>query len=126
MTRPDGEQAIDDYLGALTEPRREALQRLRDIVHRTVPGATERFAYRIPIIRVQQDLVGFSAAARHLSLHVMSTGLVAQIMARHPEVRGSGATIHFTEDEPLPEELIEEILHARLEENREWRTARGR
>lgn len=126
MARSEGEQAVDDYLAALPDPRRAALQHLREMVHRSAPGAEDRFAYRIPIIRLQQDLVGYSAAARHLSLHVMSTTLAAEIMARRPEVKGTGATIHFTETSPLPDDLIEEIVQSRLAENAAWRAARGR
>ena len=126
MTRSDGEQAVDAYLAALPEARRAALQRVREIVHRVVPGAEDRFAYRIPIIRVQQDLVGYSAAARHLSLHVMSTTIVAGLLSRGSGLKGAGATLHFTEDAPLPDDLIEEIVAARLAENAAWRMERGK
>ena len=117
---------IDAYLTALPAERRTALQRLRDLIHRAAPEATERFAYRIPIIRDQQDLVGFSAAKGHLSLHVMSTRIVADVLGRHPDLKGGGATLHFTESAPLPEDLVEEIVRARAEENAEWRRVRGK
>lgn len=110
--------AVDAYLDALPEVRRVALQRLRERVHRAAPGATERVAYGIPIIRRERDLIGFSAAARHLSLHTMSTVIGAEVRDRHPEIRGTGATIHFTEDAPLPDALIDEIVAARIEEQR--------
>lgn len=91
---------------------------MRERVHQNAPGATERVAYGIPIIRLQLDLIGFSAAARHLSLHIMSTAIGAEVRDRHPGIRGTGATIHFTEDAPLPDALIDEIVAARLEEQR--------
>ncbi len=48
----EGARAVNAYLDALPGERREALQRLRDIIHGAAPGATERVAYGIPIVRL--------------------------------------------------------------------------
>jgi uncharacterized protein YdhG (YjbR/CyaY superfamily) len=116
MPTTNDPHAVDDYLAALPEPRRAALQRTREIALRAAPGATERVSYGIPIIRLGRDLIGLSAAAAHLSLHVMSPALASAVRARHPELRGTGATIHFTEDSPLPDAVIDEIVTGRIAE----------
>ncbi|RPI25422.1 MAG: DUF1801 domain-containing protein [Actinobacteria bacterium] len=112
---------VDDYLSALPDEQREALQRLRSIVRSLVPDATERVAYRIPVFAYLGDLVGFSAHEHHLSLHTMSPPLMKAMKDRLKPRKASGATIHFTADDPLPQDLIEEVVAARVEENRSRR-----
>jgi uncharacterized protein YdhG (YjbR/CyaY superfamily) len=113
---------VDAYLDALPEAERRALERLRSIIRSVVPEATERIAYRIPVFAQQGDLVGFSAHERHLSLHTMSPQLMRAMKDRLEPRKASGATIRFTPDDPLPADLIEEIVAARVDENARRRT----
>lgn len=111
-------EEIDAYLDSLPEVTHSALERVRGIIHELVPGCTERVSYRIPVFRLSKDLVGLSAQTNHCSLHSMSPTLM-KAMAADLEARGvkvSGATIHFTPTSPLPNELIETIIQARIKE----------
>jgi len=108
---------IDAYLGPFPQDVRSALERLRSIIREAAPQCTERVSYGIPIFRPCKDLVGMSAQKNHCSLHTMSPPPV-KAMAR--ELRGitvSGATIHFTPENPLPEELVKRILTERMRES---------
>jgi len=120
MSKPDASrhapEEIDAYLETLPDDFRSALERVRYIVRGTAPECTERISYGIPIFRLKTDLVGMSAGKNHCSLHSMSTSLM---LAMAEELKGfkiSGATIHFTPEKPLPEELIERIVRERMKE----------
>jgi uncharacterized protein YdhG (YjbR/CyaY superfamily) len=52
---------VDEYLATLPNDVRKVLQELRHTIKSIAPEAEERIAYRIPIFRLQRDLVGFSA-----------------------------------------------------------------
>lgn len=119
-TRPDPE-AVDAYLDALPQARRAALRHLRDVIRAAAPGVAERVSYGIPVFSLDGDLVGIGAQRRHLSLYVMSPPLVAAMSADLADVKVSGATIHFQEDGPLPDDLVTRIVVARVRENRERR-----
>ncbi|MHB0875574.1 MAG: iron chaperone [Anaerolineae bacterium] len=93
---------------------RSCLERIRSIVRETAPGCTERVSYGIPIFRLQKDLVGMSAHENHCSFHTMSPPLVQAMAEELKGVKVSGATIHFTLDKPLPEELIVRIVRERM------------
>jgi len=107
---------IDEYLADLPKDERQALQRLREIIHRIVPGCTERIAYKICVISYQKDLVGFAAQKNFLSFYAMSPKLVNNMELDLKGLNVSGATIHFTPQEPLSTKLIEKILNNRLKE----------
>jgi uncharacterized protein YdhG (YjbR/CyaY superfamily) len=109
-------EEVDAYLGALAEDQRFALERLRSIIRSVAPECTERVSYGIPIFRLRVDLVGISAHKSHCSLHSMSPPLMAAMADELAGFKVSGATLHFTLNEPLPEELVERIVRERMKE----------
>jgi uncharacterized protein YdhG (YjbR/CyaY superfamily) len=109
-------QEVDAYLAALPDADRAALERVRDIIREVAPECTERISYRIPIFRLQKDLVGLSAHPDHCALHVMSPPLMKALAADLDGVTVSGATIHFTPEAPLPRALIEKVVRERMKE----------
>jgi uncharacterized protein YdhG (YjbR/CyaY superfamily) len=108
---------VEEYLTDTPVAERKALERVRKIVLNVVPEATEKIAYRIIVLAHHGDLVGLASQPRHLSLYTMSPGLVASMAERLKPFKVSGATIHFTADDPLPADLIEEMVRKRLDEN---------
>jgi len=109
-------EEVDAYLAALPDDVRLGLERVRSIVREVAPGCTERVSYRIPIFRLRKDLVGMSAQKNHCALHSMSPPLMKAMAEELKGVKVSGATIHFTPEDPLPKELIERIVRERMKE----------
>ena len=110
-------QEINAYLGALPDDVRSALERVRGIIRETAPQCTERVSYQIPIFRLRRDLVGISAQKNHCSLHTMSPPLMVAMAEELGGQKISGATIHFTPENPLSRELIEKIVQKRMAES---------
>lgn len=109
-------EEIDAYLAALPDDVRSSLERVRSIVREAAPDCTERVSYRIPIFRLGKDLVGMAAHKNHCSLHSMSPSLMTAMSEQLKGVKVSGATIHFTPEDPLPRGLIESIVRERIRE----------
>jgi uncharacterized protein YdhG (YjbR/CyaY superfamily) len=122
MTNPaeDFPTTVDEYLATVPQDVRKALQKLRRTIKSIVPEAEERIAYRIPIFRLQRDLVGFSAQTnpqkRLCSFYTMSPPLVKAMKKDLQDYKVSGATIHFTPEKPLPAALVKKIVRARVKE----------
>jgi uncharacterized protein YdhG (YjbR/CyaY superfamily) len=111
-------EAVDAYLAGLPDAERTTLEDLRLLIKDILPNVQERISYGTSVIfAVERDLVGFVAQKKHLSFFTMSpelaTSMRDEIKATH---RVSGATIHFSPDNPLPPSLVKTILTARLEE----------
>jgi uncharacterized protein YdhG (YjbR/CyaY superfamily) len=111
-------QAVDAYLAGLPEAERTTLEDLRILIKDIIPDVQERISYGTTVIfAVKRDLVGFVAQKKHLSFFTMSPGLARSL---RDEIRAthnlSGATIHFSPDDPLPRSLVRKILRLRLKE----------
>jgi uncharacterized protein YdhG (YjbR/CyaY superfamily) len=109
-------EEVDGYLAALPDDVQASLERVRRIIRETAPECTERVSYGIPIFRKRRDLVGMSAHKDHCSLHSMSPPLMKALADELRGVKVSGATVHFTPEDPLPLELIQRIVRERMKE----------
>jgi uncharacterized protein YdhG (YjbR/CyaY superfamily) len=112
-------QAVDAYLATLPKAERAALGRLRTLIKKTIPQVEERISYGTTVMfSLGHDLVGFVSQPKHLSFFTASPKLAQamrdEISKTH---KVSGATIHFSPDDPLPTGLVEKILRARVREN---------
>ena len=111
--------AVDAYLASLPVGERETLQTLRSLIKETVPKVEERISYGTAVMFSRgPDLFGFVAQRKHLSFLTASPKLAAAMkdeIARTHKV--SGATIHFSPEEPLPAALVKKIVRARVREN---------
>ena len=114
----DDPVAVDEYLAQLSPDRRAVLEELRQLIKSSVPGVRERISYGTSVIfALDGDLVGFVAQPNHLSFFTMSPGLAKAMKAEITKTHKlSGATIHFTPDNPLSTSLVENVLVARVEE----------
>jgi uncharacterized protein YdhG (YjbR/CyaY superfamily) len=108
--------AVDRYLAGLPDDQRTTLQELRQLIKAKVPGVRERISYGTSVIfAVERDLVGFVAQRKYLSFFTMSPALAGAMQDEIKKThRVSGATIHFSPDNPLPASLVERIVQARL------------
>jgi uncharacterized protein YdhG (YjbR/CyaY superfamily) len=69
------------------------------------------------IFSLKRDLVGFVAQKKHLSFFTMSPELAREMRDEIERTHKlSGATIHFSPEDPLPASLVKAIVNARLKE----------
>src|SRR5437588_993248 len=87
----------NDYLAAVTEDKRAALQKLRKAIKAAAPEAEECISYQIPAFRLNGTfLVGYGAGANHCAFY---PGSVVQALKK--ELKGfdtSKGTIRFSAD----------------------------
>ena len=109
--------AVDEYLATLAEPEREALERVRQFVRRAVPGVEEATSYGMPaFIYEGKPLLGFRASKNHLSVFPFSPEAVDAAREALEGFDLSKGTVRFTADKSIPDEALEQILHARMRE----------
>lgn len=107
-----------EYLAALDERQRPALEKLRKMIQAAVPKAEECMSYGLPAFRLAgKPLVAYGASAKHCAFYLMS----GSIVEAHPDdlkkYDTSKGTIRFTPDEPLPGTLVKKLVKARIAEN---------
>jgi uncharacterized protein YdhG (YjbR/CyaY superfamily) len=114
---PGKPKTIDEYLDALSEDKRAALEGLRKTIKAAAPGAEECISYQIAAFRRNGILVGFGATAKHCAFYLMSS---TTLEAHKDELEGydtSKGTIRFQPDKPLPAALVRKLVKARIAEN---------
>ena len=109
---------VDDYMAALPDGSRAALEKLRTTIKAAAPEATETLSYHLPAFKDRgRILVYYAAFKDHYSLFPASKAVIATLAEElKPYVSGKG-TIRFEAGRPLPVALVKKIVKARLEEN---------
>jgi uncharacterized protein YdhG (YjbR/CyaY superfamily) len=109
---------VDEYIAALPEDRRLALQALRETIGAAAPVATESIAYQMPAFRMgKRLLVSYAAFKAHTSLFPASDAVVQALGDElAPYLHGKG-TIRFPVSEPIPLSMVTRIVEVRLAEN---------
>ena len=114
--------SIDEYLEALNDDQRLALERLRNAIQAAAPGAVECISYGLPAFRLDgKALVAFGAAAKHCAFYPMSAATVADHAEELAGFDTSKGTIRFQPGKPLTMALIRKLVRARITENAERR-----
>jgi uncharacterized protein YdhG (YjbR/CyaY superfamily) len=106
-------RSVDDYLAALPDDTRAALERLRRIIRSIVPAAEECISYQLPAFRLNgKVLVWFGAGAKHCAFY--PGGLVPEFARELKNYDTSKGTIRYQPDEPLPAALVRTLVKARV------------
>lgn len=108
MTDP----AVAAYIAAVPEAARPRFEELRALVRQTIPDAQEVLSYGVVGYKIdaKRARVFISGFAHHLGLYpVPSAPELTDAIA--PYRHGKG-TLRFALDEPLPRELIVQVVRA--------------
>lgn len=109
--------SVDDALSALPSPAREALGRVIDVGRRVAPEAEDGVSYGIPALKVAgKPLVGVSVAAKHLAVVPFSPAALDAVRDSLDGFSASKGTLRFTADHPVPDDVLERLVRARLAE----------
>ena len=110
-------KTIDEYLAALSDDKRAALEKLRKTIRAAAPKAEEIISYSLPAFRQNGMLVAFGATANHCAFYLMSGSTVAAFKNELKDYDTSKGTIRFQADKPLPAALVRKLVKARIKEN---------
>lgn len=110
------QSSVDDYLNGVPADKRELLDHLRELIRNEAPEAEEKISYGIPCFFQNGYLIGYAAAKKHLSLFPGAEPIyrLAEKLKGYSLSKG---TIRFTGKNPLPDELIIEIIRLCKERN---------
>ena len=117
---------VEQYLAALPDEQRAALEKLRAIILSVAKGAEEKLAYGVPTVCYHGNLVHYAAFKNHLSFFGGSALINGQFKEQLANFKTSKGTIQFTLEKPLPVTLVKQIVKARMSENEQLAEQRQR
>jgi uncharacterized protein YdhG (YjbR/CyaY superfamily) len=110
-------KTIDEYLAALSDDKRAALEKLRKTIRAAAPKAEECISYQLAAFRQNGMLVAFGATANHCAFYLMSSSTVTAHKDELKNYDTSKGTIRFPANKPLPAALVRKLVKARIAEN---------
>lgn len=118
-------ETVDDYIAAFPEAVQEKLQALRQTIKDAAPDAQETIKYAIPTYVYHGNLVHFAAFKTHIGFYPTPSGTEAPIEGL-AAYRTSKGTLQFPLSEPLPLDLIGQVVAWRVQENLKKATTKRR
>jgi uncharacterized protein YdhG (YjbR/CyaY superfamily) len=108
-------EKVESYLLSLEEPKQATLRHLRDSILRTIPDAEECISYGMPAFKIGDKVIaGFAAFKDHLSYFPHSGSVLPEMSDALGTKMATKATLRFGVDEPLPDEIVGQLIAIRL------------
>jgi uncharacterized protein YdhG (YjbR/CyaY superfamily) len=108
---------IDDYIKLQEKNKQEGLQKIRSIITKVLPKATECIGYQMPAFKQGEHLVYFAVAKNHYGFY--PTAKPIEAFKKQLDEKGykySKGAIQLPIDKPFPVKLIQDIVKFRLKE----------
>lgn len=101
--------SIDDYVASFPEDVQAVLQNVRGVIHKVMPEADETISYDMPTIVGGKHRIYFAAWKKHLAIYAVPP-LGGGLEDRVGPYRSAKDTVQFPYKQPMPYDLIEEIV----------------
>ncbi|UKJ06091.1 iron chaperone [Solitalea lacus] len=110
---------IDEYISQCPENIQLILSQIRELIKKTVPDAEEAISYGIPTFKLNgRNLIHFAGYKKHIGMYPAPREHVA-FKDTLKSYKGGKGTVQFSLNQPLPIELIIEIVKYRVAKNQE-------
>lgn len=109
-------KTMDAYIQSHPPKVKILLQKIRRLIKKQVPAATETMSYGIPTFDLDgKHLVHFAAFKHHIGFYPTASGISAfkNELIRYKHARGS---VQFPLDAPIPFQLILKITQFRVKD----------
>lgn len=108
---------IDEYIAHFPDDIQAILQKVRATIRAAAPEATETISYQMPAFAQNGVLVYFAAWKQHIGFYPPISDQ-ADFKAEAVRYEGPKGNLQFPLDEPMPLDLIRQIVQFRVAENR--------
>ena len=117
---------IDEYIAGFPADTQTILNQVRFTIRQAAPDAAESIGYGMPAYKLNgKPLVYFAGFKNHIGFYATPTGQseFAKELAKYKQGKGS---VQFPLDQPMPLDLIFQIVEFRVIENMEKAKAKKR
>lgn len=109
---------IDEYIAAFPDDVQQVLHKIRAVIREAAPDAAETINYGIPTFTLHGNLVHFAAFKKHIGFYPTPSGIekFKEELSVYESAKGS---VQFPLAEPIPFDLIRQIVKFRVKESLE-------
>ena len=117
MDKPNNNTTIDAYIKTFPQNVQEILEKVRQIIHKEAPEAVEAISYGMPTFKLNgKNLVHFAGWKEHIGFYPTPSG-IEKFKKELSHYQGAKGSIQFPLNQPIPYDLIAQIVKYRIEEN---------
>jgi len=116
---------IDQYIAGFPADVQEILEKVRLTIKKAAPDAKETISYQIPTFTLKGNLVHFAAYKKHIGFYPTSSG-IEKFKKEVSAYKWAKGSVQFPLNQPIPYELITQIVTFRVKENLERAEAKGK
>ena len=109
-------ETIDQYIATFSKNVQSILQELRLAIRDAAPEAEEGISYKIPVFKLNGNLVWFAAFKDHIGFYPRESAIEV-FKEKLTDYVVSKGTVRFPTNTPIPLGLIKEMVKFRVKEN---------
>ncbi len=102
-----------DYFKQFTDEVQERLKHIQSLGKELIPAGKEVFSYGVPAFKLKKNVFVYAAFKEHIGIYP-ETETIEHFKDKLSAYETAKGTIKFPHDQPLPLELIKEIIEFRL------------
>ena len=111
-------ESVEQYISEMDPAIQPRLNELRETISAAAPGVEERISYNIPGYRLNNRyLIYMSAAKSHIGLYPATEVMRKHFGERLESLITGKATISLKNSQPLPLDLVREIVEFQVAES---------
>ncbi len=115
---------VDEYIATVTLGQRDEFERIARFVVTLIPQVVQGKSYGMAAFMYEgKPLVSFVANKKFLSLYPFSGKVIDKLRDRLSDFETTSGSIHFSEANPLPDDILKAIITTRRQEIDERRGA---
>ncbi len=107
---------INEYIASFPKDIQTILQKIRETIKKAAPEAQEKISYQMPTFFLNGNLVHFAAFKHHIGFYPTPSG-TAKFKKEIAGYQAAKGSIQFPLDQPIPYDLISQIVEFRVKEN---------
>jgi uncharacterized protein YdhG (YjbR/CyaY superfamily) len=115
-TKIPAAKTVDEYIQRHPPEVQPVLQKIRNLIRKTAPEATEVISYQIPGYMYHGMLIFFAAYKNHIAVYPApreSKEFKKELSA----YKGGKGTVQFPIGSPIPFDLVKRIIQFRMKDN---------
>ena len=124
-TNQTAPKTIDEYIAGFPHDVQEILDKIRMTIRKAAPDAEETIKYQIPTFTLKGNLLSFAAYKKHIGFYPAPAGneKFRQALSVY---RAGKSSVRFPIDQPIPFDLISQMVKFRVKEHLERAAAKGK
>lgn len=104
---------VDEYIAQFSGEKKEILMKLREVIRKAAPDATEKISWQMPTYHQKTNLIHFAMQKNHVGIYPSPEAVIA-FADELKDYKTSKGGIQLPLNKPIPYDLVKRITEYRV------------